>query len=99
MIMNEKYAEVISALTELQGWLKDSKGYYSQIGKIISDLGKSDLKDFQKRKIKHELSHEMLFHIKCLGDIYVKDFPSDGTGSPWLNYLDRICRLCQEKMT
>lgn len=94
----ENYEEVIAALTELQNWLKAHNGFYSQIGEIISQLKNPPLTDFQRQKIRHELSGELLFHPKCLGDVYVKDFPRDGTSFPWGNYLDKICRLCQEKL-
>ena len=94
----ENYDEVIAALTELQSWLKGHDGYYGQIGKIISQLKDTNLTEFQRRKIKSELSMQNLFHVKCLGDVYVEDFPRDGTGAPWFNYLDKVCRLCQEKL-
>ena len=94
----ENYDEVIAALTELQSWLKGHSGYYDQIGNIISQLISPPLTDFQRRKIKSELSMRNLFHVKCLGDVYVEDFPKDGTGAAWFNYLDKVCRLCQEKL-
>lgn len=98
VIKSHEYQEVISALTELQGWIKDYKGYYDQIDGIIKELGNPEMSDLTRQRIKHELSHDMLFHVRCLGDVYVKDFPQDGTGSPWFNYLDKLCRLCQEKL-
>ncbi len=95
----ENYEEVIAALTELQNWLKGHSGYYDQIGNIISQLKNPPLTDFQRQKMKYELSTNILFHVKCLGDVYVKDFPKDGTGATWFNYLDKVCRLCQEKLS
>lgn len=96
----ENYEEVIAALTELQNWLKGgNSGYHDQIGNIITQLKNPPLTDFQRQKIKYELSKNMLFHVKCLGDVYIKDFPKDGTGALWFNYLDKVCRLCQEKLS
>ncbi|MBD5080835.1 MAG: hypothetical protein HDT44_03610 [Ruminococcaceae bacterium] len=95
----ENYDEVIGALTELQNWLKGHSGYYDQIENITSQLKDPNLTDFQRQKIKSELSMRNLFHVKCLGDVYVKDFPKDGTGAPWFNYLDKVCKLCQEKLS
>ena len=95
----ENYEDVIAALTELQNWLKGHSDYYDQIGNIISQLKNPPLTDIQRQKIKYELSTNMLFHVKCLGDVYVENFPKDGTGATWFIYLDKVCRLCQEKLS
>lgn len=94
----ENYEEIIEALTELKRWLKGHDGFCAQIDEIISVMKRAPLTDYQKNKLKRELSGELLFHPKCLGDVYVKDFPRDGTSFSWSNYLDKVCRLCQEKL-
>lgn len=94
----ENYDEIITALTELKNWIKNYDGFCYQIEDIIEQLESPPLTDFQRNKLKHELSGELLFHPKCLGDVYVEGFPGDGTSFPWGNYLERICRLCQERL-
>lgn len=96
---SNEYKEVISALTELRGWLKDYEGYRSQIEKIIARLKNPSLSDLQREKIKKELSYSMIFHPKALGDIYIKDFPNDKPDYSWWNYLSKICDICQKGLS
>lgn len=65
----ENYDEIITALTELKNWIKNYDGFCYQIEDIIEQLESPPLTDFQRNKLKHELSGELLFHPKCLGDI------------------------------
>ncbi|MGN0607950.1 MAG: hypothetical protein ACI4J6_01990 [Oscillospiraceae bacterium] len=95
----DKYAELISKLEELCCWLdKNSSPYSDDVRKIICELQDEDMNEYRRNRIRHELSGEILFHPKCLGDVYIKDFPKDGTNYPWHNYLYAICSLAQEAL-
>lgn len=89
---------VIRTLKELSGWLDGFSDFQQRVNKTIDRLESGPLNEFERRKIKRELSHEVLFHPKCLGDIYVPDFPADGTSYPWWNYLSKVAKICQENL-
>lgn len=84
---------VITALRELSGWLADS-AIQKRVEKIIDKLGQPDLSEFQLQQIKRELSKEVLFHPKCLGDFYVEHF----NGEAWWDYLCSIEEICQRSL-
>ena len=92
------YEDVIAALEELAGWLEVSPGNQKQVLECVEKLKRPELTDFQRRQVRHLLSGEMLFHPKWLGDLYLPDFPADGTRWPWHNYLARIRDLCQREL-
>lgn len=84
---------VISALEELSVWLAGSEKQ-KRVENIIEKLNRPNLNEFQLRQIKHELSKEVLFHPKCLGDFYVEDFK----GADWWDYLCIIEEICQHNL-
>lgn len=86
---------VIDALEELAYWLCESKLNQKKVRELITALKRPDITEGELQKIKYELSKEMLFHPKWLGDVYVSGFPEDGTGWAWLNYLTQVEQLCQ----
>ena len=97
--MSERYAAAIAALTELQGWLGDHPDTY--LNGAIARLSGSELTPGDKAELRHLLSHDMLFHIKWLGDCYVEGFPADKGLNPWaswLNYLSEVSNICQEAL-
>lgn len=65
-----------------------------RVEKVIEKLNRLNLNEFQLRQIKHELSKEVLFHPKCLGDFYVEDFK----GAAWWDYLCIIEEICQHNL-
>ena len=87
---------VIRALEELSGWLDGFSGFQQEVNEIIDRLRRGPLNKWEHRRIKQRLSHESLFHPKCLGDIYVPDFVGDGTTYAWWNYLSGIAKICQD---
>ena len=88
---------VIRALEELSGWLTGF-AFQQEIDDIIDRLRRGSLNEWEREKIKRRLSHESLFHPKCLGDIYVPDFVGDGTTYAWWNYLSSIAKICQNNL-
>ena len=84
---------VITALQELSGWLTGSE-MQKRIEQIVEKLNRPDLNEFQLRQIKHELSKEILFHPKCLGDFYIENFQGDA----WWNYLCSVEEICQRNL-
>lgn len=84
---------VISALQELSGWLASSE-MQKRVEQIIEELNRPDLSAFQRRQIKRELSKDILFHPKCLGDFYIEDFKGDA----WRDYLCGIEAICQRNL-
>lgn len=84
---------VITALRELSGWLVGSE-MQKRVNEVIDKLQQPDLSELQLRKIKRELSKEVLFHPKCLGDFYVEDFK----GKTWWDYLCSIEEICQRSL-
>lgn len=84
---------VISTLRELSVWLAGSE-MQKRVEKIIEKLNRPGLNGFQLRQIKHELSKEILFHPKCLGDFYIEDFQGDA----WWDYLCSIEAICQNNL-
>lgn len=100
MVRNRKeaaglYEDVIAALEELAGWLEAFPGNRKQVEACIEKLKRPELTDFQRRQVRHMLSGDMLFHPKWLGDLWLPDFPPDGSRWPWQNYLARVRDLCQ----
>lgn len=88
---------VIRALEELSGWLAGF-AFQQEIDDIIDQLRRGPLNEWERRRIKHRLSCEILFHPKCLGDIYVPDFVGDGTTYAWWNYLSSVAKICQSNL-
>ena len=84
---------VITALQELSGWLEGSE-IQKRVEQIVEKLNRPDLNEFQLRHIKHELSKEILFHPKCLGDFYIENFKGDA----WWNYLCSVEEICQRNL-
>lgn len=95
--MCKEYTASIAALTEVCSWL-DGYPICRRIEAIIAQLRAAPLTEWQKWELRHTLSHEVLFHVKCLGDYYVKGFPCDGSHYPWWNYLSRVCEICQKDL-
>ena len=89
---------VIRTVEELSGWLACAPGFQQEVNEIIDRLRCGPLNKWERKKIKHRLSHESLFHPKCLGDIYVPDFVGDGTSYDWWNYLSSIAKICQNNL-
>ena len=65
-----------------------------RVEQIIEELNRPDLSAFQRRHIKRELSKDILFHPKCLGDHYIEDFKGDA----WWDYLCGIEAICQRNL-
>ena len=84
---------VISTLQELCDWLAGSE-MEKRVEQVIEKLRRSDLSEFQRRQIKHELSKEILFHPKCLGDFYIENFKENA----WWDYLCSIEEICQQNL-
>ena len=84
---------VNTALQELSGWLAGSE-IQKRVRQIVEKLNRPGLSDFQLRQIKHELSKEVLFHPKCLGDFHIKNF----NGDAWWDYLCSIEEICQHNL-
>ena len=92
------YEDVIAALKELVGWLEVSPGSRTQVEAGIEHLKRPGLTDFQRRQVRRTLSGEILFHPKWLGNLYLPDFPADGTRRPWHSYPARVRDLCQRAL-
>ena len=84
---------VITVLRELSGWLAGSE-MQIRVEQIIDKLGQPDLSKFQLQQIKHELSKEIIFHPKFLGDIFIEYFK----GEAWWNYLCDVEEVCQRNL-
>ena len=98
-LMSERYAAAIAALTGLQGWLGEYPDLY--LDGAIARLRGPELTPEDKAELRHLLSQKMLFHIKWLGDRYIKEFPVGGAPNPhwaWLDYLDNVMNICQEAL-
>ena len=65
-----------------------------RVEKVIEKLNRPNLNEFQLRQIKHELSKEVLFHPKCLGDFHVEDFKE----ADWWDYLCIVEDICQHNL-
>lgn len=89
-------AIVAHTLKELSGWLEDS--YKDEITEIAEELENTDINKFRLQQLKYKLSTEMLFHPKCLGDVYIPDFIGDGSPFAWQNYLCQIADICQKNL-
>ena len=93
---------VVCKLTELSSWLGGLVGYQKMVDEAIKDLLQPDLSGIKLRQLKHTLSQDVLFHSKCLGDvyapIYIPKFPGDGTNEAWLNYLKEVEKICQDNL-
>ena len=88
---------VIRALEELSGWLTGF-AFQQEIDDIIDRLRRGPLSEWERKKIRQRLSGQVLFHPKCMGDIYVPDFVGDGTSYAWWNYLSGIAKICQNNL-
>ncbi len=88
---------VIQALRELSNWLEGSL-YKNDIIEIIEELENTDINEFRLRQLKNKLSTKILFHPKCLGDIYIPNFIGDGSIDPWYSYLSQVADLCQKNL-
>ena len=84
---------VITVLRELSGWLADSV-MQKRIEQIIGELSQPNLSVFRLQQIKRELSKEVLFHPKCLGDVHIEHF----RGEVWWDYLCSIEEICQRSL-
>ena len=89
---------VIRALEELAGWLVDIPTFHQRVSDSIDRLRRGPLNEWERGKLKRELSGELLFHPKCLGDVYVPDFVGDGTTCAWWNYLSKVAEICQKNL-
>ncbi len=89
---------VIKTLRELSGWLECSKEHQKEIIKIINELEQPDIDETRLKQIKFFLSTKMLFHPKCLGDLYIPTFIGDGTAFAWWNYLSYVADICQKEL-
>lgn len=98
VIIAENFEHLIKELDVLCGWLDESANNEAEVRKIIADLKHLSLSIQKKQQIRHMLSQEMLFHVKWLGDVYVPNFPEDGTRYSWWNYLSRLCELSQKTL-
>lgn len=90
-------SKVVEALNELTRWLEHTS-YSEHIREIIRRLEAPDTSASELRQLKSELSTENLFHLKCLGDVYVPDFSGDGTPYAWWNYLYSVAEICQKNL-
>ena len=88
---------VIRALEELSGWLTGF-AFQQEIDDIIDRLRRGPLSEWERKKLRQRLSGQVLFHPKCMGDIYVPDFVGDGTSYAWWNYLSGIAKICQNNL-
>lgn len=88
---------VVSTLKELSGWI-DNSVTKEQLNKIIDELENSELTEFRLNQLRYELSTKWLFHPKWLGDMYIPDFPGDGTHHSWENYLSQVAEICQNNL-
>ena len=86
---------VIKTVKKLSVWLDCSKPNQERLNKIINELENSELTEYRLQQLRFELSSKMLFHPKCLGDIYVPGF---GSNIAWQNYLDRVANICQKNL-
>lgn len=84
---------VVKALKELSGLLEGSH-CRERVDKIIRELEYSDIDELRLQQIKHELSTKILFHPKCLGDVYVQGFDQN----EWWDYLYSIADICQRSL-
>lgn len=86
---------VINALEELSILLDGpSPARREQIDQIIVKLRTPSATAFQIRQLKRELSKDILFHPKCLGEVIVPNF----TSYEWGDYLSSIADLCQQNL-
>ena len=88
---------VTRALEELSGWLTGFS-FQQEIDDIIDRLRRGPLSEWERGRIKQRLSREVLFHPKCMGDIYVPDFTGDGTTYAWWNYMSELAEICQKNL-
>lgn len=89
---------VIQTLDELSCWLECSKQNQDKIIEIIKELEKTNINEFRLDQLREQLSTKILFHPKCLGDIYVSNFIGDGTICAWQNYLNHVADICQKNL-
>lgn len=86
---------VIKALRKLSNWLDDANK--ETITKIIEELENTNISEFRLRQLKYQLSTEMLFHPKYLGDLYIPNFRG-GNNISWHKYLIKVADLCQKNL-
>ena len=91
-------ALVIQTLKELSGWLEVSPGNRQKIDEVIARLERGPLREAERERMKRLLSHDGMFHVRWLGDVYVPDFPGEGPGIPWWNYLSKVAEICQKNL-
>lgn len=89
---------VIQALRELSVWLECSRENQEVVIKVIKELEKPNIGEVELKQLKRQLSKEILFHPKCLGDLYISTFTGDGTAFAWWNYLSQIADICQKNL-
>lgn len=89
---------VIQALQELSVWLECSKANHEAIIKVIEELRNPNIGQVKLEQLKWQLSKKMLFHPKCLGDLYISTFTGDGTAFAWWNYLSQVADICQKNL-
>ena len=85
---------VVAALEELSAYLEYG-GHKEEIDGIIEELKGSEMSEMRRRQVKFRLSSKVLFHPKCLGDVYVPKFPDYGA---WMDYLAKIEGICQDNL-
>ena len=90
---------VIQKLTELSDWLGigEAVGHQHRVDEVINELSQPDISELRLRQLKFQLSGNVLFHPKCLGDVAINDF-GDGTNLAWQKYLNEIADVCQENL-
>lgn len=59
---------VIQALRELSVWLECSRENQEVVIKVIKELEKPNIGEVELKQLKRQLSKEILFHPKCLGE-------------------------------
>lgn len=89
---------VIQTLNELSCWLECSKQNQDDIKKIIAELESPDIDELKLHQLRIKLSRKILFHPKCLGEVYVPNFVGDGTPYAWSNYLSRVADICERNL-
>lgn len=86
---------VIKALEVLSTILNDpAPTRRKQIDKIIAKLKDPSINGIQIGQLKRELSKDILFHPKCLGEIIVPGFTSE----EWGDYLSGLAEICQNDL-